>query len=365
MKKKIVCLYKGGRKDRLSLIPKGLVPFDFFYGALGLNKKEFEISFFENKSNISGFKNKIFRLKDLFIQRLTKLGIGKFDVNKIKNKCLNKKIIISFSDGLSLSLGCINYLQNIRKIGCFHCLSDLDQRSHFILRKWSYNVIKKSIDNLDHIAFFGEEDRKISINKFNIIKKKTSIIRFGVDTNFWKPANGNNNKYFFSVGQDPQRDFNTLIKANVDYPIHIHTELNIKSSKKNIMITSGSFFNRRLSDVELRELYQNSIAVIVPLKDVVQPSGYSVTLQAMSCGKPVILTKTKGLWDKNLLIDKFNCILIDPYNSDSLTKAMNKITDDQDFRKELGFRARETVEKYFNMEVATTSLADIINEQSY
>ena len=164
------------------------------------------------------------------------------------------------------------------------------------------------------------------------------------------------------MGQDPQRDFNTLINVNVDYKVHIHTELNIKSYKKNFLITNGSFFNRTLSDVQLREYYQNSIAVIVPLKDVVQPSGYSVTLQAMSCGKPVILTKTKGLWDKKLLVNKFNCLLIDPYNTESLTKAMNKIINDQVFRKKVGLRARKTVEKHFNIEFATNSLHDLLKK---
>ena len=47
--------------------------------------------------------------------------------------------------------------------------------------------------------------------------------------------------------------------------------------------------------MKIRELYQDAFAII-PLKDVFQPSGYSVTLQAMACGKPVVLTKTKGLW---------------------------------------------------------------------
>ena len=59
---------------------------------------------------------------------------------------------------------------------------------------------------------------------------------------------------------------------------------------------------------DLRRLYNSAAAVIAPLKDVHQPSGYSVTLQAMSCGKPVILSNIKGLWDRELLIDCENCL---------------------------------------------------------
>ena len=56
-----------------------------------------------------------------------------------------------------------------------------------------------------------------------------------------------------------------------------------------------------ISQMKIRELYQDAFAIIIPLKDVFQPSGYSVTLQAMACGKPVVLTKTKGLWAQKYL----------------------------------------------------------------
>ena len=45
------------------------------------------------------------------------------------------------------------------------------------------------------------------------------------------------------------------------------------------------------SNIDLRKLYQDASIIVIPIRDVFQPSGYSVTLQAMSCGKPVILPK--------------------------------------------------------------------------
>ena len=63
--------------------------------------------------------------------------------------------------------------------------------------------------------------------------------------------------------------------------------------------------------MKIRELYQDAFAVVVPLKDVFQPSGYSVTLQAMACGK-LVLTKTKGLWAPKIFKNLKNCILVSP-----------------------------------------------------
>lgn len=362
MIKKIVCLYKAGRKERLKYVPMRLVPLDFFYGVLGLDKKKYEITISQGNLKIKSIREKIKKSFELLYNKILKLGIEKLDKIYLQEVCYKKHTIISFSDGLSLSLGKVKYLQNIKKIGCFHCLSELDKRTNSFFRSLSCKIIKKSLDNLEHIAFFGFEDREVAIKKFNINKNKTSIIKFGVDTNFWKPSNEVKRDYFFSAGQDPQRDFNTLMRVNLDYQIHIHTELKINSSRQNIKITNGSFYNRKLSDAELRELYQNSIAVIVPLKDVIQPSGYSVTLQAMSCGKPVIITNTKGLWDKKLLINNYNCVLVEPYSSESLTKAMDKIMKNQIFSNQLGLRARKLVENNYNMRDASSSLERLLNK---
>jgi hypothetical protein len=71
----------------------------------------------------------------------------------------------------------------------------------------------------------------------------------------------------------------------------------IPAGATHIKTVVGDFYGSdSISDVDLRRMYNAARAVVVPLKDVHQPSGQSVTLQAMSCGRPVVLTKTRGLW---------------------------------------------------------------------
>ena len=113
---------------------------------------------------------------------------------------LDTKLIVSFSDGLSLSLGTLRNRQ-IKTLGCFHRLSELENKSNIFINIWSNQLIKKSLNRLDHIAFFGPADREYAINKYKINKEKTSIILFGVDTNFWKLSKVSL-MIFFSIGQD-------------------------------------------------------------------------------------------------------------------------------------------------------------------
>ena len=95
-------------------------------------------------------------------------------------------------------------------------------------------------------------------------------------------------------------------------------------SNKKFKITNGSYRNKKsgLTDLEVRTLYQDAFSVIIPLKNVFQPSGYSVTLQALACGKPVILTLTKGLWAPRLFKSLENCILVKPSNVEEIENAI-------------------------------------------
>ena len=105
-----------------------------------------------------------------------------------------------FSDGLSLSLGTLRNRQ-IKTLGCFHRLSELENKSNIFINIWSNQLIKNSLNRLDHIAFFGPADREYAISKYKINKEKTSIILFGVDTNFGSCQKFHQMSIFFQLGK--------------------------------------------------------------------------------------------------------------------------------------------------------------------
>ena len=219
---------------------------------------------------------------------------------------------------------------------------------------------------MDYLIFYGPADRLNSIKHFNLDIRKTFIIKFGVDIDFWKRSDKNTffSNYIFSIGQDPSRDFETLLKVISNKKIHIHTSLLSPQNSKNFRITNGSYQKHNVSftDTEIRNLYQESFAVIVPLKDVFQPSGYSVTLQAMACGKPVILTKTKGLWAPKIFKNKENCILVSPGSKLEIENAINFLGNSQSQYEKISENARETAVKYFSLTQANNSTLEILEK---
>ena len=361
---KILIFDKGGRNQRISLIKENKAPKDFFQSIDFLRTKNFNIdhlsSSIKYKRNLLVF---IFRPFEEIFSIFSKIGIRPLSVFQFKEKINNASYVVSLTDGFSLSLGFyysfLNKKSKIKLAGGFHKLSDFLDNKPFLIKKFYYPIFKIILKRLNYLIFYGEADRLNSIKYFKLDQEKTFTIKFGVDTDFWIPNEKNNFKsnYIFSIGQDPSRDFSTLLKVKTKRKIHIHTNLLYSSNNKKLKITNGTYqkYKNNYSDLKIRKLYQDSFLIIVPLKNVFQPSGYSVTLQAMSCGKPVLLTKTKGLWAPSVFVSFKNCILVNPYNPQEIENAIKFLEDNEKIYKRISLNARKTAEKYFSLDVANKS----------
>jgi hypothetical protein len=179
------------------------------------------------------------------------------------------------------------------------------------------------------------------------------VIPFGVDTDFWRPVSAEPLDAVVAVGQDPNRDYELLASAPGRHPTWIVTRRRVAlpDGADHVKITSGDFFGAdSLSDTGLRRLYCAARAVVVPLKNVYQPTGYSVTLQAMSCGKPVILSNIKGLWTRTLLKDGENCLLVPPGDAKALGAAIARVRADPVWAAKIGTAARKTALTHFGLD---------------
>jgi glycosyltransferase involved in cell wall biosynthesis len=83
-----------------------------------------------------------------------------------------------------------------------------------------------------------------------------------------------------------------------------------------------------------------------------------VLLQAMSLGKPVVVSRTYAIAVGYGLEDRMNCRLVDPGDRDAFEQALLETLADPGT---LGPRARETVEVGFSWERYTTALWEILS----
>lgn len=369
---RIIIYSKGGLRERLGAALNHDAPKDFYYGFIELLEKGFDVRIFSSsESYVVGINSYFYRVKEWLISRLTGISKRSHLLELDNHYFENAECVISFTDHFSLTLG--NYFKgrNLKpvSIGLFHGLCHFENRVFTPFKGIANNYIKSSLDGLDYVGFFGPEDRNEAVRRYGLDENKTSIFRFGVDIDFWYDTKSDRFKSdihnIVSVGSDPSRDYDTLVNANVDADINIVTSLSVDvpGSKDNIIVHQGDFYSHKLDDKGIRDLYSAADIIVVPLKDVYQPSGYSVTLQAMACGKPVILSRIKGLWTPELLINNENCILVEPENAAALTEAIQRLLTDTELRKKISLQARETVENEFSLTNMFSSLENLVGKK--
>jgi N-acetyl-alpha-D-glucosaminyl L-malate synthase BshA len=95
---------------------------------------------------------------------------------------------------------------------------------------------------------------------------------------------------------------------------------------------------------------QEFIADILPVGDVfLLPSEHEsfglAALEAMSCGVPVVTSNIGGL--REVVVDGETGFLCDPHDDKGMSEVVLRLLRDEPWRKNMGFKARERVQKYF------------------
>ena len=82
----------------------------------------------------------------------------------------------------------------------------------------------------------------------------------------------------------------------------------------------------------------------------------------MACGKPVILTRTKGLWAPTIFKSLTNCILVNPENPEEIENAIKILENNEEIYNLISSQARKTVEENFSLKDANNSTLEIFNK---
>lgn len=170
---------------------------------------------------------------------------------------------------------------------------------------------------------------------------------FGPDLGFWTPgAAPAADADVLSVGNDRARDFATLVAAwREEFPrLTIITSLPVTARRANIRVLRGDWRHMLISDPEMREHIRRARLVVVPVRETIQPSGQSFALQAMACGRPVVLSANRGLWDAAQLRRHEACRLVPPGDPAALAEAVAALLARPAEAEAMGARARRMLE---------------------
>ncbi len=354
---RVAFLYMKGRVARLPEVERGAAPTEFFYGAIEMARAGHIVSHWEiDPSAPPRFSDRLLgRLWPPTMRPVKTEPATVTQVFRLARELNQADCLVATGGNIAFALAALSTVGVIRRpiIG-IQC--GVLNFSHSFLRRHVSRILLRKM----HTLLFGESELEPMRRFFDLPAAAITVNFFGVDTRFWRPDSAVKRDLVLAVGNDSRRDFQTLIDAapNIPAPVHIVTRLPLPAAlPANVTHHRGSWHGAEISDEQMRELYQRALAVVVPLKPSIQPSGQSVTLQAMACGCPVVLTETEGLWSRDHLEDGRNIFFVRPGDSAQLAARAVEAIRDTEAGGAFGRAGRETAERLGNIETFSAEVA--------
>jgi len=330
-------------------------PKEFLYGADGLIKEGKVDALFVSKGKRNTLLRKLLYLIEKPVAMLLYLGMPLEIVLENWSKVKKASVIYCINDAISFAVLFFKWLGllNVPVIALLQSTSER-HRKYFGKNKLAVWFVKKLIHQADLILTLSRPAMNEIIEKFEVDPKKIRPFYFGVDKEYWHEGASERDDYILSVGNDHNRDFNTLINSlSEKYKIKLVTKLSIQKYS-NVEVLKG------VSNEELRELYQKAALVVTPSRYVkTESSGLSVTLQSMACGATVVASESlpfKEIFDDN------NIYYYEPGNIEGLREVVDLLMNDRSKTFECGSLARKTVAEKYNSAEMGRSLESIIDE---
>lgn len=339
---KIAYVYVRGRLARLADTRAGHAAREFFYGALELQDRGHEVQLHEVDIGPDAPDGSV------LIEMLYKLHLmpSKTNASLVRqlrallpalNTCA---VVVATASGLAYGLALLAACGQLRvPLIAIHC----GIANHSLRRR--RRMINAMLLRRSWTMLYGDGEVEPVRQMFDVPRDRLQVNQFGVDVTFWRPGRQQIDDYILAVGNDVRRDYDLLLQLaqRMGEQFIVVTRQELGDLPPNVKHLRGDWHTQALSDVGLRKLYQDALVVVTPLLDSVQPSGQSVCLQAMACGKPVVLTKTSGIWSQEIMQDGRNVLLVPPRDLEALHQAVSSLIASDQMRKELGEIARTTV----------------------
>ncbi len=221
-------------------------------------------------------------------------------------------------------------------------------------------------NKVDSIICLGQVNADRYVEILNYPREKIHCIPRPMDHHFWRPLDLPTEDFICSaVGQEYQ-DYPTLVEAirGTDAQLHVAGTVPWQLKDTPDVIPDNITF-KRYNPVELREMYSKAAFVAVSLRgDRGGQAGSRVVYEAMSMGKAVIATRSRGLIGLGVMSEGETCLFVDSGDAEGWRTAIATLRNDPAKVQEMGAKARKVVENGVNLRQHVTSVAEIVRALS-
>ncbi|MFJ6678203.1 glycosyltransferase family 4 protein [Microbacterium sp. NPDC091382] len=186
-------------------------------------------------------------------------------------------------------------------------------------------------------------------------------VRFGVDHDFFRHVTYPARPLVVSVGGDRDRDPETLLRAMTAVRRARPDVDIVVQSKTSIDPPEGVTVIPYLTHAELRDLYARASVVAIATRPNLHVSGMTVGLEALSTGRPLVITRTPGMDD--YFGGTTAARMIDVGDADGLARETLAMLDDPVSASVAGTAGRAHVEAGFTTAQLAGRIADVIRSR--
>ncbi|WP_167516446.1 glycosyltransferase family 4 protein [Pseudoclavibacter terrae] len=207
--------------------------------------------------------------------------------------------------------------------------------------------IEKVLRSVDDIFVFSRNQVKI----FDLVGAghKVVPITFGVDHHSFRPGSGDFvRRTVLSAGVDRGRDFVTLVRAAEMLPDVKFTIITQAGRLRGESVPSNVELLPPLSGDAYRSALLSAELVVLPTHDLAYPTGQSVLLEAMACGKATMVTRTDAM-EEYIGDGEFN-FAMPPHNPEGVAESLAVALSHPEELRKVGARARVAIEERFNFD---------------
>lgn len=336
----VVWVFRRRRRQWLEEWQRGEGSSEFFYGLLSLRDR-YRVGFVEDEGRVPSARP-WYPFERLIARRV---GMGFALDLALRNLAgLNRaRIVISTVDACGLPLALLKAVGLLRTPLVYISQGLSDRVATYGADRWLSRRYRRLLLGVDELVTLSAGAQASLAAWLDVSPGRVRVLPFGADCDFWRsPAAPERHGPIVSVGSDAGRDYQTLLAAIDDLPLHIVTTMPVAAGGRMNVTTTTTH-----TSTELRDIYSAARFLVIPLHDRSQPSGQSTALQAMACGTAAVLTRTRGWWGEAHVRDGENCVLVPPGRVDALRDAMRRLWDDPHRCAAIGARARETVVEHF------------------
>jgi glycosyltransferase involved in cell wall biosynthesis len=275
-------------------------------------------------------------------------------------------VIVTDQESVGLVLALLFKLTRVQRghVMISHYLSPFSKQLFFrLLRVQSH---------IDTTVCYSSAQARLARERLGLREDQIDLVLHPADSRFWRPALGERDiqadaELLREAGIDLAPDVDVVCSAGLEFRDYetLITAAGKLPAKTQVIIAAASPWSKRrntaegvdlpenvrrvsLNPPQLRALYRRSNVVAIPLYDVDFQAGSLVAYESMACGKPVVISFTRGQSD--IVRDEETGYYVPPGDPRAMADMLNLLLSYPTLARLLGGKARTVVESGMNLD---------------